>query len=66
MTRREAADLNTVLLWAADRNAPYGAKVTDVVATLAARRLTARARKTLGTGLRPEQVELTRKEMANR
>ena len=59
MTRREAADFNTVLLWAADRPAPHGAKVTDGVATAAARRLAARATTMLEVGLRPDQVDLT-------
>ncbi|MGH3220014.1 MAG: hypothetical protein ACRDPY_15140 [Streptosporangiaceae bacterium] len=60
MNARESADLNSVLLWAMGRDTWYGQQVTDVVATQAARRLTARARKRLGTGLRPDEVDLTR------
>lgn len=60
MTKGESADLNAVLLWAMGRGTWYGQQVTDVVATQAARRLTARARKRLGTGLRPGEIALER------
>jgi hypothetical protein len=66
MTITEASDVNTVLRWAMaavmGRKPEHwpGHPVSDADATAAAKRLTARAQKTLMAGLRPEQVELYR------
>ena len=66
MTITEANDVNTVLRWAmatAMGRKPErwpGHPVSDADATAAAKRLTAKAQKTLMAGLRPEQVELYR------
>ena len=65
MTITEAKDVNTVLRWAMAKavgrkaQRPFGGgEITDAEATAAARRLTAKAEKTLSAGLRPEEVEL--------
>jgi hypothetical protein len=49
MTKAEARDAITVLLWATSTPAWYG-PVADVVAEQAAKRLEGRARKALGPG----------------
>lgn len=60
MTITEANDINTVLHWAmGHREAwPGGPRITAQDATAAARRLTARAQKTLLAGLGPADVTL--------
>jgi len=66
MTITEAKDVNTVLRWAmatAMGRQPErwpGHPISDADATTAAKRLAAKAEKTLMAGLRPEEVELYR------
>ena len=60
MTITEASDVNTVVLWAMGRRARYqgGLPLTAEEVTAAARRLIARAEKTLMAGLRPDEVTI--------
>jgi hypothetical protein len=62
VTITEANDINTVLYWAMGQMRPYDEHPSDAEATEAARRLAARANKTLMAGLRPDEVALDRAE----
>jgi hypothetical protein len=61
----DASNLNTVLEWAMGRDtmdrlgSRGGSRISDGVATDAARQLTAKAYKSLMAGLRPDQVHLS-------
>ena len=59
----DATDINTVLRWAMGHRTswPGAPAITDENATDAAKRLTAKAYKSLSAGLRPEQVTLKRR-----
>ncbi len=57
----DSNDINTVLRWDMDKPDPYHDPVFDQEATEAARRLAAKAYKALAAGLRPDDVQLSRR-----
>jgi hypothetical protein len=60
VTITEANDINTVLRWAMSKPRPHHGHPSDGEAMESARRLAARANKTLQAGLKPEDIALSR------